>query len=136
MNARVRGTDLVEAARRAMALAYAPYSRYSVGAAVVDERGRVFTGVNVENASYGLTICAERIAVGMAVSLGARRIVALAVAASGDATPWPCGACRQVLAEFADADTPVWVAGAGDRRPRRTTLGALLPHAFRMRDHR
>lgn len=134
MKGRGAGAELITAARRACEAAYAPYSRYRVGAAVMDERGRVFLGANVENASYGLTICAERVAVGAAVAAGARRIVAIAVAASGRAMPWPCGACRQVLVEFADDTTPVWVASATVRRPRRTTLGALLPHAFRLRE--
>ncbi|MCX7819175.1 MAG: cytidine deaminase [Kiritimatiellae bacterium] len=135
MNSSGKGRDLMAAARQAVAAAHAPYSGYRVGAAVQDERGRVFVGVNVENASYGLTLCAERVAVGSAVAAGARRIVAVAVTASGRATPWPCGACRQVLTEFADESTPVWVAAAAGR-VRRTTVGALLPYAFRFRERR
>lgn len=125
------GRRLVEAARAARTHAHAPYSRYRVGAAVQADDGRVFAGCNVENASYGLTICAERAAVFKAVSEGARRIVGVAVAASRGPDPAPCGACRQVLAEFADAQTPVWIVPA--RRgasPRRVRLGRLLPMAF------
>ena len=125
------GRRLVEAARAARVHAHAPYSRYRVGAAVQAEDGRIFAGCNVENASYGLTICAERAAVFKAVSEGARRIVGVAVAASRSPDPAPCGACRQVLAEFADAQTPVWIVptrrGAA---PRRVRLGRLLPMAF------
>ena len=122
---------LVTAARAAAKKAYAPYSRFRVGAAVADERGRIFAGCNVENASYGLTICAERNAVFLAVAAGARRITAVAVAASGAAEPWPCGACRQVLAEFMKADAPVWVAGR-NRQVHEFRLGDLLPRQFRL----
>ncbi len=122
---------LIAAARAAARRAHAPYSKYRVGAAVLTERGVVVTGCNVENASYGLTNCAERVAVGAAVAGGARRILAVAIAASGPRAPTPCGACRQVLAEFAGPDTPVYVtltrtnaSVAGYR------LGDLLPHAF------
>ena len=121
---------LVAAARASRRGAYAPYSKYRVGAAVQTADGRVFTGANVENASFGLTICAERAAVLAAVSAGARRLRAVAVAASGPRPPWPCGACRQVLAEFAGPRTEVHVAGAG-RRVESRTLGELLPRAFR-----
>jgi cytidine deaminase len=123
---------LFAAARAAVERAYAPYSGYRVGAAVRDERGRIFAGANVENASYGLTLCAERAAVGAAVSGGARRIQAVAVAASRPPEPVPCGACRQVLAEFAAPGTPVYVlAPAG--AVRRFRLGALLPRGFALR---
>lgn len=128
--ARLRGR-LVAAARRAAKAAYAPYSRFRVGAAVADERGRIFAGCNVENASYGLTLCAERAAVVQAVAAGARRLVAAAVAAEGAAEPWPCGACRQVLAEFMPPDAPVWVAGRA-RAVHTVRLEDLLPHSFRV----
>lgn len=121
---------LVEAAAAARARAYAPYSGYAVGAAVRAADGRVFAGCNVENASYGLTCCAERVAVFAAVAAGARRVEAVAVVAEG-APPHPCGACRQVLAEFAEDGAPVLVWDG--RRLERTTLGALLPRAFRLR---
>lgn len=122
--------ELVEAARRARERAYAPYSRYAVGAAVWTEDYRLFTGANVENASYGLTMCAERVAVFAAVASGAREIRAVAVATENGGAP--CGACRQVLAEFIPKDgSPLAVllvdATGGVRE---TTLAALLPQAF------
>ncbi|MEG0767623.1 MAG: cytidine deaminase, partial [Clostridia bacterium] len=101
-------------ARTAREAAYVPYSGYAVGACLLAEDGRIFTGCNVENASYGLTQCAERNAVCKGVSEGARRFVALAIAAQG-AMPYPCGACRQVLREFATLDMPVWVTCDGQQ---------------------
>ncbi len=130
---------LVAAARAVRAHAHAPYSKFAVGAAVLDERGGIHVGCNVENVSYGLTVCAERNAVAAAVAAGARRIRAVAVVASPAVTP--CGACRQVLAELADADTPVVIAGPTGPFTKgvmkelgelgELTLGDLLPHAFR-----
>lgn len=134
---RIDGRALLAAARVAMTHAHAPYSRYRVGAAVQTDGGRVFAGCNVENASYGLTNCAERTAVFKAVSEGARRVTAVAIVADGAAEPVPCGACRQVLAEFADAATPVWIAPARPgARARRVTLGRLLPLAFKLEEAR
>lgn len=119
---------LVAAARAARRRAYAPYSRFQVGAALL-AGGRIFAGCNVENASYGLTVCAERNAAGAMAAAGARRIEAVAVA-SGTAPPTPpCGMCLQTLAEFAGPDLPVTLAGARGARVQ-TTLGALLPQAF------
>ena len=124
---------LIAAARAASRRAHAPYSRYRVGAAVQTERGAVVAGCNVENASYGLTNCAERVAVGAAVAGGARRIVAVAIAAGGSRMPTPCGACRQVLAEFAGPDTPVFVTLTRATAPVACyRLGDLLPQAFSM----
>ena len=117
---------LIQAAREVRQNAYAPYSRYRVGAAILLEDGRIYTGVNVENASYGLTNCAERTAVYKMVSEGAGRIAAVVVCTENAGSP--CGACRQVLAEFAD-DVPVWLVddkGNG----RETTLYTLLPDHF------
>jgi cytidine deaminase len=119
--------QLVKAARAVRRRAHAPYSKFRVGAAVLDERGRVHVGCNVENASYGLTVCAERNAVAAAVAAGAKRIRAVAVCTDTGGTP--CGACRQVLAERGDAATAILLTrptGAA----RATTLGALLPQAF------
>ena len=122
---------LLAAARAVRRRAHAPYSKFKVGAAVRDERGRIHVGCNVENASYGLTVCAERNAVAAAVAAGARRIRAVAVASAARPPATPCGACRQVLAELGEPDTEVLIAGAGGPS-RRTTLRALLPQAFRL----
>jgi cytidine deaminase len=123
-----RDGELVRAARDARLRAYAPYSRFRVGAAV-RAGDEIHHGCNVENASYGLTVCAERNAVGAAAVAGVRRIDAVAVATGTVPPTPPCGACLQVFAEFAGPDTPVLLAGARGV-PVRTTLGALLPHAF------
>jgi len=126
-------TRLLDAAERALRNAHAPYSHYRVGAAVLGDGGKIFAGCNVENASYGLTICAERVAVGEAVAAGNSNIRAIAVVSDGPEVPWPCGACRQVLVEFAKEDTPMLVAIRGHLRAAElTTLGELLPHAFRL----
>ncbi len=122
---------LVAAARAARRRAYAPYSRFQVGAALL-AGGRVFTGCNVENASYGLTVCAERNAVGAMAGAGLRRVEAVAVASATVPPTPPCGMCLQVLAEFAGPDLPVILAGARGARVE-TTLGALLPQAFTKR---
>ena len=120
---------LVQAARSARAHAYAPYSGYAVGAAVLTDDGRVFAGCNVENASYGLSVCAERVAVFRAVADGARSIEAVAVVTQDGATP--CGACRQVLMEFASKpeECVIWIA-TPDQIMARHTLSELLPNAF------
>jgi len=123
---------LVSAARDVRRDAHAPYSRFQVGAAVLDERGRVHAGCNVENASYGLTICAERNAVAAAVAAGARSLRAVAIVTRERRPPaTPCGACRQVLAEFGDDEMPVLLAGPTGAAEQET-LGALLPRAFRL----
>ncbi len=119
---------LLDHARKARRHAYAPYSGYSVGAAVWCEDGRIFTGANVENASYGLTVCAERVAVFRAVSEGARRIAAVAVVTHDGGTP--CGACRQVLAEFGGEHTLIWCAAEENGDVEEYLLGDLLPRAF------
>ncbi|MDB4970350.1 MAG: cytidine deaminase [Myxococcales bacterium] len=125
--------DLVDAARRVRANAHAPYSRYHVGAAVRGQSGAIYTGANVENASYGLALCAERSAVAAAISAGEKRISGVAVVTATSPPAAPCGMCRQVLAEFGDDDLPVALTNdAGERTD--TTLGALLPHAFRSGD--
>ena len=118
---------LLEAAAAARANAYAPYSRYAVGAALLADDGRIYSGVNVENASYGLTVCAERNAVAAMVVSGPRRILAMAVCTANGGSP--CGACRQVLREFAALEAPVYL-GAADGQVHDTTLGALLPRSF------
>ena len=119
---------LVAAARRARARAHAPYSRFKVGAAVLAD-GAIHVGCNVENASYGLTTCAERNAVAAAVLAGARRIDAVVVVSGTSPPTPPCGACLQVLAEFGGASLPVLLVGARGAREQ-ITLGELLPRAF------
>lgn len=122
-------TDLLNAARRARDSAYSPYSRFAVGAAVLASRDRVFTGCNVENASFGLTCCAERVAIFKAVSEGARDFVALAVMGPEEGTPCvPCGACRQVMHEF--SPDMVVVTHVAPSAISLHSLGKLLPRAF------
>ncbi len=108
--------------------AHAPYSKFQVGAAVLTASGEIFAGCNVENASYGLTICAERVAVGTAVAAGHKQIVAVAVVSSGGHSP--CGACRQVLSEFGPAMEVILIDADDPTRTRTTTLAALLPEQF------
>jgi cytidine deaminase len=127
----MKPTDLLAMAAETRRHAHAPYSEYRVGAALLAKDGRVTTGCNVENASYGLTICAERVAIGSAVAAGHTAFTAIAIVAGDGPRPYPCGACRQVLAEFGSADLSVYIANANDLEAyESTTLGALLPHAF------
>ena len=125
---------LVAAARVAAEGALAPYSKYRVGAAVLTATGEIVSGANVENASYGLSMCAERCAVYAAAARGLvsreAPLAAVCVHAPTPPDPWPCGACRQVLWEFADESLPVLVDRADGIV--RTTLGELLPRAFRL----
>ncbi|MXX55794.1 MAG: cytidine deaminase [Gemmatimonadetes bacterium] len=126
--------DLLATRARAMlAHAYAPYSRFRVGAALESVTGAVFAGCNVENASYGLTICAERSAVAQAVAGGHRRFRRLVIVTDSDRAVAPCGACCQVVAEFA-ADTQVF--SFGNREEKRWQLTDLLPNAFQLADAR
>jgi cytidine deaminase len=122
---------LIDAALESRSRAYAPYSKFAVGAALLTANSEIITGTNVENASYGLSICAERAAVLAAVSAGHRDFTALAVATSGAASP--CGACRQVLAEFA-TDLPILLIDADNRQTiTEVTLASLLPGRFELR---
>ena len=120
--------ELVEPASRSRENAHAPYSRFQVGAAVLTEGGELFGGCNVENASYGLTICAERAAVCAAVLAGHQKIAAVAVATAGGHSP--CGACRQVLSEFGPAMEVLLVDADNPSQVRRTSLDKLLPEQF------
>jgi cytidine deaminase len=120
--------DLMRAAVAASEQAYSPYSHIKVGAALLSADGQVFTGCNVENASFGLTICAERAAAVKAISAGARRFTAIAIATSLRDAMMPCGACRQFLLEFG-GDVRVIVQGAAGPRVE-STLAELLPDAF------
>jgi len=123
---------LIEAARQARERAYVPYSRFAVGAAVLTESGRIYTGCNIENASYGLTNCAERTAIFKAVSEGETRFVAMAVIADTPGPVSPCGACRQVMSEFAPDLRVILTNLKGDTLV--TTARDLLPGAFRDSD--
>ena len=122
---------LIEAANAARDHAYAPYSHYPVGAALRTKSGRVYTGVNIENAAYPTGICAERVAVFKAVSDGEQEFEAIAVVTDNGGSP--CGACRQVLAEFG-LDTNVFIADGSGKLVQSTTVGELLPNAFQPRD--
>jgi cytidine deaminase len=119
--------SLVEAARAAQQRAYAPYSKFRVGCALQAEDGRVFVGCNVENASYGLTICAERAAVCAAVAAGAQRFRRAVVVSDADPPAAPCGACRQVLSEFGP---DLRVDGVSPAGTVSWTIAELLPSAF------
>jgi len=119
--------ELYSFALKAADAAYAPYSRFRVGAALLAEDGTVITGCNVENRSYGLSICAERSAVVQGVSRGYRSFTALAIATPDSRKPvGPCGACRQVLSEFMESGAPVIFAGSGPDKVE-TTIGILYP---------
>ena len=120
---------MLKAARDAQSRAYAPYSKFSVGAAVLDDNGRVHSGCNVENAAYPMGDCAETGAIAAMVLAGGRRIRSLLVMGDGKGLVTPCGGCRQRMREFADPDTPILVADP--RRVREEfTLEQLLPHSF------
>jgi cytidine deaminase len=123
--------ELMAAAERARRRSHAPYSGFAVGAALLAEDGRVFLGANVENASYGLTVCAERVALWTAVTEGARGFEALAIAGPRGRAAAPCGACRQALVEFAPGLRVAWRGPTGRLRSR--PLAELLPEAFRLR---
>ena len=122
---------LMEAAITAQKQAYCPYSRYRVGASVLTESGRIFAGANVENASYGLSICAERAAICNAATRGERTLRAVCIVASAAK---PCGACRQVMMEFSTKDTALYLVdlnpSTGHRRVTKTTVFRMLPAAF------
>lgn len=120
-------SDLTARARDAMRHAWAPYSNFHVGAAIEAADGKVYVGCNVESASYGLTICAERMALGAAVVGGARKLARIVVTTDVDPPAAPCGACRQLLAEFG---LSLEVIAVGPTSERRWTLAALLPDAF------
>ena len=121
---------LIAAARAVQKNAHAPYSKFKVGAALLTKDGQVYTGVNVENASYGLTNCAERVAVGKAVSDGHRKFRALAVVAPSSRLS-PCGACRQVLGEFGEC-VVICADSRNSRKVKVYMLSELLPHAFKL----
>ncbi len=119
---------LLARARDVRERAYAPYSNYRVGAAVLTPLGKIYTGCNVENASYGLTVCAERNAIFKAISEGEREFVAVAVVTANGGSP--CGACRQVLYEFMDPAAPVVLSDDDLSQVQSMTVGELLPNGF------
>jgi cytidine deaminase len=125
--------DLVAAALAVRARAYAPYSKFAVGAAIRTTSGAIYTGCNVENASYPEGCCAETSAISAMIAAGERHIAEVVVCADTQAPLTPCGGCRQRLAEFGRADTIVRAAGPQGERAR-WTLGALLPAAFSLDD--
>ncbi len=129
-SAAARYRKLIATALAARRNAHAPYSKFRVGAALLTRSGKVYTGVNVENASYGLTNCAERVAVGKAVSEGHRQFQAVAVAGPSTVLS-PCGACRQVLSEFGDC-VVICVDSRNTKRVRINLLSELLPHSFKL----
>jgi len=122
--------ELIEIAHKAREEAYAPYSRFKVGAALLSRKGKVYKGANVENASYGLSMCAERIAVFKAVNAGETEFDAIAVTSGGDEYVYPCGACLQVLAEFSPELKVIVAAGKNDYKEY--NLNVLLPLSFKM----
>ena len=127
----VTDEELLKLAQVAMKNSYSPYSKYAVGAALLCKNGRVYLGCNIENASFGLTNCGERTAIFKAVSEGEREFDAVAIASNGS-MPYPCGACRQVLNEFAPEMRVLVINGKGE--VDKTTLRSLLPHGFGPKD--
>ncbi|MCY7315020.1 MAG: cytidine deaminase [Rubrivivax sp.] len=129
MSKNVERDALIAAAQAVRVHAHAPYSRFAVGAAVLDEQGRIHAGCNVENAAYPQGWCAEASALAVMVAAGGRRVLAVAVCGVADQPVTPCGGCRQKLREFAADDCPVVLADMTGHRAS-FTLGALLPHSF------
>lgn len=124
---------LIEKANEMLDYAYVPYSNFPVGAAILSKTGEIFTGCNVENSSYGLSNCAERTAIFKAVSEGSQEFDKMVITGNTDGPISPCGACRQVISEFCAPDMPVILTNV-DGNTEETTVGALLPGAFRPGD--
>ena len=125
--------NLIDQSKKAREKAYVPYSKFQVGAALLTEDGNVFHGCNIENAGYSMTNCAERTAMFKAVSDGHRKFSAIAVTADTEGPVSPCGACRQVLAEFCSQDMPVYLTNLKGE-VLKTTVGELLPGSFSAED--
>ena len=129
---KINSRKLIQVAAKAREGAVAPYSKFKVGAALLTASGKIIGGANVESASYGLTCCAERIALFKALTDGEKKFVAVAVVARWDGGPMPCGACRQLLAEYAP-DAKVFIADSDDlKKTKQFTVRGLLPRAFRL----
>jgi len=129
---KIDSKKIVAAAAAARAGSVSPYSKFKVGAALLTQTGEIIGGANVESASYGLTCCAERIALFKALTAGQKNFAAIAVVARCDGGPMPCGACRQLLAEYAP-EARVFIADSDDLQTVKTfTVRGLLPHAFRL----
>ena len=124
--------ELVLAAKRVRENAYAPYSGFKVGAALLTKTGKVFRGCNVENASFGLTVCAERHAIANAIAHGEQDFLAIAIVTQGERPASPCGACRQVIAEFSTDLTVIVENLSGERRV--FSIGDLIPHLFKFKN--
>ncbi len=122
--------DLLKAAAQVLPNAYAPYSGYKVAAAVRTSSGRIYTGTNVENASYGLSMCAERVAIFSAVASGERKVTEVLVLVERGPPATPCGACLQVISEFGDDSTRIYSVSLETRESNTWTLRELLPHRF------
>ena len=120
---------IIEAAKKVSENAYAPYSGFKVGAALLTGSGKIFTGCNVENSSYGLTNCAERTAIFKAVSEGETKFTELVIFSNTDDLFYPCGACRQVISEFS-SDLKITIVSLNDELE--TTIAELLPHSFKL----
>jgi len=120
--------ELIDKAKEALKYSYSPYSRFAVGAALLSADGQVFTGCNIENASFGATNCAERTAIFKAVSEGIKDFTAIAVACSGSQPAYPCGICRQVMSEFFNPDTRIIVEDGDELRTY--TMTEILPESF------
>ena len=123
-------TELFAAAEAVRARAYAPYSHFSVGAAILADDGRIYAGCNIENAAYPIGNCAEASAIAAMIAGGGKRIARIFVTGPGNMPVTPCGGCRQRIREFADLATPVTCLGVDGGTPLETTLGELLPHSF------
>ena len=119
---------LVNLAKTAMIHSYSPYSRFKVGAAALSDEGSIYTGCNIENASYGATMCAERVAIYASIAAGNKNIKKIAIVSSSDKFTYPCGMCRQVMAEFMQADGIIVLSQGEETKEYR--IGDLIPNAF------
>lgn len=131
MTQRITNEELIDAAYEALKQAYAPYSGFCVGAAVLTKDGQIFTGCNIENASYGAAICAERTAIAKAVSQGQRELMKIAIVSGARIPTYPCGICRQVLSEFMPEDGKILIADDKNEICE-YTLNELLPYGFKL----